>query len=229
MADFNTETIFQPLIPAKLVTEEDRAVFDAFNITVQPQGESVYLYSEEWSCSARVDGVELEEDDLFARFQEIIRRSNGELLWVSTEAAHTCSKMRPDGFGGSAAFITADDVQYTCTSSWLTQRISESETGDAGPHTDDEEYPKLFSVDLIYQGKGNGYTAVAEKSGEPGVYDEIRVGIFKGEECVGDVLFTLTENGEPAALLTTDGDGEGDHSLIWFPLRDSDSAINDYK
>jgi len=77
------------------------------------------------------------EDDLFVRFQEIIHRSNGELPWVSIESAFTCNRMRPDGFGGSAVFITADDIQDFGTSSWLAQRIGEAETDDIGPHTDD--------------------------------------------------------------------------------------------
>src|SRR3546814_1067993 len=42
-------------------------------------------------------------------FQDIVQRS--ELDYVEVEAAWTCSKMRPDGFGGDATLITADDIE----------------------------------------------------------------------------------------------------------------------
>ena len=45
-----------------------------------------------------------------------MRRSE-TLTHVSIEAAFTCSKMRPDGFGGMATLITAKEI------------ISESTTG----------------------------------------------------------------------------------------------------
>jgi hypothetical protein len=38
--------------------------------------------------------------------QDIVRRSKGELPYVTIATAYTCSKMRPDGFGGGAIIIT---------------------------------------------------------------------------------------------------------------------------
>lgn len=143
MTDYLSQSVFQPSIPKQLITDEDRRFFEAFSISMDPDGDDkVYLYAEDW-CTAGVlageepkDDIDLCEDDLFARFQEIIRRSNGELPWILKESSYSCSRMRPDGFGGSAVFITADDVQFCSTSSWLEQRIHETETGDIGPETD---------------------------------------------------------------------------------------------
>jgi hypothetical protein len=145
MADYYSQAVFQPSIPKHLIGDEDRRIIEAFSITFETDGEDkFYLYADDWSCSGYLDSedpegeeIELTEDDLFARFQEIIRRSNGELPWISKESAHTCSKMRPDGFGGGAVFITADDIQYSFTGQWLEERINEAESGDIGPGTDD--------------------------------------------------------------------------------------------
>jgi hypothetical protein len=47
-------------------------------------------------------------------FQDIVKRSD-TLEYVSVVSAWTCSKMRPDGFGGMAIVITADTVKGKST------------------------------------------------------------------------------------------------------------------
>jgi len=142
MADYLSQSIFQPSIPKHLLTEDDLKFLTAFNIDNEPDGDDLlYLFAEDWCTSAIMeyeDGSErdLDENDLFSKFQEIIRRSNGELPWIYKETSYGCTKMRPDAFGGSAAFITADDVQFYGTSIWLEERLSEAETGDIGPQTE---------------------------------------------------------------------------------------------
>jgi hypothetical protein len=63
-------------------------------------------------------------------FQDIVKRSS--LDHVEVEAAWTCSKMRPDGFGGAATLITADDIQSVSTTGWLEETIARL-SRDAGP------------------------------------------------------------------------------------------------
>jgi len=145
MADYMNHAVFQPSIPKHLINDEDRRIIEAFSIIFETDGEDkFYLYAEEWCCNGFLNSdepegkeIELGEDELFARLQEIICRSNGELSWISKESAYTCSRMRPDGFGGGAVFITADDIQYCFTGQWLEERICEVESGDTGPRTDD--------------------------------------------------------------------------------------------
>lgn len=43
---------------------------------------------------------------------------------VTIEWANTCNKMRPDGFGGGAAVVTATGVETITTDAWLTQRLA---------------------------------------------------------------------------------------------------------
>lgn len=157
MADYFSHSVFQPTIPKKLFTDDDLMFLAAFHIDTEPEGEDkFYLFADDWCTNAVYEDDEgterkLDEDDLFARFQEIIKRSNGELPWISKETSYDCSKMRPDGFGGSAVFITADDVQYFGTSSWLEQKISEAEAGDTGPCTDiDERSASGLLKDLLH-------------------------------------------------------------------------------
>ena len=133
MADYCCQAVFQPNIPKHLINDEQRRIIEAFSITIEPDGNDLYLYAEDWCTNAHLtdeNGTEkdLDEDDLFGCFQEIIRCSNGELKWISKEQAYTCSRMSPDGFGGGALFITVDDVQYVSTSEWLEQQIGKFET-----------------------------------------------------------------------------------------------------
>ena len=149
MADYYKHSVFQPLIPKRLLTPEDWCVIEAFGITIAASPadmNNVYLYSHDWNTVGHLDpedgdgeSLELDEEDLFACLQAIIRRSNGELIWISQECAYTGSEMVPDGFGGSAIFITADDVQYVSTSGWLEKRIGEADAGDTDPQAEDPE------------------------------------------------------------------------------------------
>ena len=43
------------------------------------------------------------------------------------EWANTCSKLRTDGFGGGAGFVTKDKVMFFTTNHWLEDRIKELE------------------------------------------------------------------------------------------------------
>lgn len=55
-------------------------------------------------------------------FQDIVGRS--ALDYIEVEAAWTCSKMRPDGFGGAATLITADDIESVSTAGFLEAAVA---------------------------------------------------------------------------------------------------------
>ncbi|HET6523194.1 hypothetical protein [Sphingopyxis sp.] len=78
------------------------------------------------------DGAEFELDmsmiGFEGIFQDIVRRS--ALDYIEVEAAWTCSKMRPDGFGGAATLITTDDIETVSTAGWLEEAIARL-SGDA--------------------------------------------------------------------------------------------------
>src|SRR5271157_4798863 len=65
-------------------------------------------------------------------FQDIVRRSS-TLRYVTGVTSFTCSKMRPDGFGGMAVLITADAIVGKSTNDILEDFLAEKEE-DAADH-----------------------------------------------------------------------------------------------
>jgi hypothetical protein len=63
--------------------------------------------------------------------QDIVRRSR-TLQYVTVVSAFTCSKMRPDGFGGSATLVTADDIKSKSTNDILEEYVGGMEDAQPG-------------------------------------------------------------------------------------------------
>lgn len=61
-----------------------------------------------------------------AVLQAIVARHPIEVPYVTVEVAYTCSRMRPNGFGGAADLITAAGSQWTGTGAWLESRMAEA-------------------------------------------------------------------------------------------------------
>lgn len=76
--------------------------------------EGLYIFCEDW-CP---DGVT-------AIVQWLLQHDIKETPFATLEGASTCSKMRPGSFGGFAAFITRDDVQWSFTAQWLEKKAAE--------------------------------------------------------------------------------------------------------
>jgi len=147
MADYISQGVFQPPIPKHLISDEDRRIIEAFGISIESDGGKLLLFADDW-CNRGVigaggfkDGIVLDEDALYSRLQSIIRRSNGELTWLSKETAYVSTGNMPYGFGGSAVFITADDVQVVATDSWLEQRKHEMQNRNVSPKTENPPSP----------------------------------------------------------------------------------------
>ena len=63
-------------------------------------------------------------------FKSIVKRSP-TLRYITAVSAFTCSRMRPDGWGGMAIFITADGIKGQSTNDFLEDCLAEIETGTA--------------------------------------------------------------------------------------------------
>jgi len=120
MADNHAQSTFTPNVPKQYVTPEDLKLFTDMRVSYQDVGDKWYLFAED-----HLNEEEHSEDELFAALQEIIIRSNGELKYISCETAYTCSRMCQGEFGGAAAFIVADNIEYFGTGTWLGQKIAE--------------------------------------------------------------------------------------------------------
>ena len=62
--------------------------------------------------------------------QDIVKRSK-TLRYVSVVAAFTCSKMRPDGFGGMAILITPDTIVGKSTNDLIEDFLAEAGLDDS--------------------------------------------------------------------------------------------------
>ena len=68
--------------------------------------------------------------------QDIVRRSKGQLPHLTIAAAYTCSKMRPDGFGGMCIVITPSNIRFWSTYDVLqrfTARFEKSQAAKRAP------------------------------------------------------------------------------------------------
>ncbi len=60
--------------------------------------------------------------------QDIVRRSSS-LRYITVTTAFTCSRMRRDGFGGQALFITAEAIKGCSTAEFLSDCLAEFASG----------------------------------------------------------------------------------------------------
>ena len=66
--------------------------------------------------------------------QDVVKRSR-TLVYISVVAAFTCSRMRPDGFGGIAVLITADAIRGKSTNDFIEEFLSDAGLdGDRAGH-----------------------------------------------------------------------------------------------
>ncbi|MDE8346621.1 MAG: hypothetical protein POH28_10685 [Acidocella sp.] len=63
--------------------------------------------------------------------QDIVRRS-AKLRYITVTTAFTCSKMRADGFGGMALFITADAIKGCSTTEFLSDCLADIAGQESG-------------------------------------------------------------------------------------------------
>jgi len=117
-----------------LSIDELRAAFDAS----AGIDSTATAYIAERVAVASTDDTEIEIDFSGTSweflFQDIVRRSP-TLDNVTVISAFTCSKMRPDGFGGMVVLITADAIKGKSTNDLLEDFLAEAEPGgkaDAG-------------------------------------------------------------------------------------------------
>ncbi len=121
-----------------LSIDELRAAFDASSGI----DSTVTAYIAERVGLASTDDTEIEIDFSGTSwefiFQDIVRRSS-TLRYVTAVTSFTCSKMRPDGFGGMAVLITADAILGKSTNDILEDFLAEHE----GDVADDWAYVLL--------------------------------------------------------------------------------------
>ncbi len=117
--------------PANVIVVDRESLVAALAET-RDEDSSVHAYVAEQFASAATDDAEVDLDlsgtSWEFMLQDIIKRS-GTLAHVTVVSAFTCSKMRPDGFGGMAVLITADAIRGKSTNDILGEFLDEAEHG----------------------------------------------------------------------------------------------------
>jgi hypothetical protein len=96
---------------------------------------AAHRYVAEKLVAAGADAVEIDLDlsgtssEFF--FQDVVKRSQ-TLSYISIVAAFTCTRMRPDGFGGMAVLITADAIRGKSTDGLIEEFLSDAGLDGAG-------------------------------------------------------------------------------------------------
>jgi hypothetical protein len=113
--------------PSDLIWVNGSALRAALN-AADKRSSQVRDYIEEKlkKSPADQDDIELDMSGISWEFilQDIVRRSS-RLRYITVTIAFTCSKMRSDGFGGMAFFITADAIKGCSTTKFLSDCLAD--------------------------------------------------------------------------------------------------------
>jgi hypothetical protein len=96
---------------ARAEEQEDEEGNPMFEFDWTPKADALHIYSDERSNVEHVASF----------VQEFLRTFRPRDSW-SLQYANVCDKRRSDGFGGGALFVTANEVQWFDTGSWLQER-----------------------------------------------------------------------------------------------------------
>ncbi|NYF33622.1 hypothetical protein [Sphingopyxis sp. JAI108] len=110
--------VFIGIDEAKALIAEDAGI--ASRITEQV--ETALAELDDAEIEIELDFSDLEYETIL---QDVVRRS--ALDFVEIMSAWTCSKMRPDGFGGAASLISADRIAVMSTGQFLEEEIGRLE------------------------------------------------------------------------------------------------------
>ena len=106
----------------------DRAELIAALDAARGRNSQVHSYVEEKLITTISDDDTIELDMSGVSWevilQDIVRRS-AKLRYITVTTAFTCSKMRADGFGGMALFITADAIKACSTTEFLSDCLAD--------------------------------------------------------------------------------------------------------
>ena len=122
-------TAFGPSDAIGFSIDELRAAIEASPATASTA--TTYVAERLAAVAADDTDIEIDFSDTSWEFifQDIVRRSS-TLRYVTVVTSFTCSKMRPDAFGGMAVLITANTIVGKSTNDILEDFLAEKE-GDA--------------------------------------------------------------------------------------------------
>ncbi len=127
--------------PASMIAIERPELEDALaKSTGTESGANSFVTEQLANCAATDSVIDLDITITSWEylFQDVVRRSK-TLRYVTAITSFTCSKMRPDGFGGMAVLITASSVKGKSTEDIIADFLFEEGLG--GEDNADAEAP----------------------------------------------------------------------------------------
>lgn len=120
MANNYSQATVSPDLPATLFDEEELgSLAIACGLGCERDGDNLYFFAEE-CFSEEGEDEEVGCVDCLALMQAKLRQLDpADYPHITIQGAASCSKMRPDEFGGFAYLITRDDVHSMSTWQWL--------------------------------------------------------------------------------------------------------------
>jgi len=129
MADNYCQATISPELPAALFNAEElRALEMACGLSWEKINDNLYFFAD---TSFREEGEDDEGSpvDCLALMQAKLRQLDPAAYpRITIQGAGTCSKMRPDEFGGIAHLITRDTVRSMSTWQWLEEQTSRDDS-----------------------------------------------------------------------------------------------------
>jgi hypothetical protein len=124
MADNYYQATVSPDLPAAIFDEEElRSLEIACGLSHEAYGDHLYFIADTSFREEGEDGEGASIDCLGLMQAKLRRLDPGAYPHVVIHGATTCSKMRPDEFGGFAYLITRDAIRSISTWQWLHEQI----------------------------------------------------------------------------------------------------------
>jgi hypothetical protein len=126
MANNYTQATLSPDLPAALFSEAElQSLQIACGLACDRYDDKLYFYAEE-SFSDEGEDDDAQLIDCLSLMQEKLRQLDPVTYpHITIHGAASCSKMRPDEFGGFAHVITRDAVRSISTWQWLHEQTQQ--------------------------------------------------------------------------------------------------------
>lgn len=153
MANNYHQATVSPELPATLFHEDElRSLEFACGLTCERAGDNLYFFAGE-SFGEEGEDEDGQPVNCLTLMQEKLKQLDPVAYpHIVVHGAATCSKMRPDEFGGFAHIITRDDVRSVSTWQWLYEQAHQ--TGETAIACQKAVEPpgegKPYSVLLLY-------------------------------------------------------------------------------
>ncbi len=123
MADNYYQATLSPSLPATLFRDEElQWLASACGLRAEKDRDDLYFFAEDY-FSEEGENDDGDPVNCLALMQEKLRQLDPVAYpHIAIQGAATCSKMRPDEFGGFAYFITRTDIRDMSTWQWLFEK-----------------------------------------------------------------------------------------------------------